>query len=275
MKSVNYKYEPHILPDARLPYLYHGNLLISDSKMIANWHRNIEFLRFYSGTGRVICDGESFDVKKGDVFVANSNCMHAVHSDTGVTYQCLIIDSDFCQENGIDTDKIVFRSIIDDDALAEKFDEVAREINSDNEFRNAAIRSTVLDFLVYLSRNYIEKDAFVDNRVKKNAVENIKIATVYIKSRIDQKLTLDEIAAQTGLSKFHFAREFKKIVGMTTVNYINILKCERARKMLSSGNFLVHEVQELCGFENASYFTKVFKRFCGFSPMEYMKIKDE
>ena len=59
MKSINYMYEPHILPDVRLPYLYHDNLLISDSKMIANWHRNVEFLRFYSGEGRVVCDGET------------------------------------------------------------------------------------------------------------------------------------------------------------------------------------------------------------------------
>jgi len=273
MNSLNYTYEPHILPDARTPYLYHDKIKVTGSKMIPNWHRNVEFLRFFSGEGRVICDGESFAVGEGDIFVANSNCMHAVHSESGVVYQCLIIDADFCQENGIDTDKIAFTPHIHDEELVRKFDDIVCEINSEDKFRITAIRSAVLNFILYLSRNHLDNMALFDKHIKKNTVENIKIATLYIKAHLTEKLSLDDIALQTGLSKFHFAREFKKNVGMTTVNYINILRCEKARKMLSSGNYRVFEVLDECGFENASYFTKVFKKFCGMTPAQYVQIK--
>ncbi|MBQ4630244.1 MAG: helix-turn-helix transcriptional regulator [Clostridia bacterium] len=271
MKSLNYTYEPHILPDARTPYLYHDKIKVTGSKMIPNWHRNVEFLRFFSGEGRVICDGESFTVGEGDIFVANSNCMHAIHSDTGVVYQCLIIDADFCQENGVDTDKIAFTPYIHDEALVRKYDSIVHEIHTESDFRVTAIRSSVLNFLLYLSRNYLDKNTLFDKHIRKSTAESIKIATLYIKSHLTEKLTLDDIAMQTGLSKFHFAREFKKNVGMTTVNYINILRCAKARKMLSSGSYRVYEVQDECGFENASYFTKVFKHFCGVTPAEFLK----
>ncbi|MBQ4527565.1 MAG: helix-turn-helix transcriptional regulator [Clostridia bacterium] len=271
MKSLNYTYEPHILPDARTPYLYHDKIKVTGSKMIPNWHRNVEFLRFFSGEGLVICDGEPFEVGEGDIFVANSNCMHAVHSNSGIVYQCLIVDADFCQENGIDTDKIAFKPCIHDETLIQKYDDIVSEISSENAFRITAIRSTVLAFLLHLSRNYLDNNSLFDKHIRKSSAEGIKIATLYIKAHLTEKLSLDDIALQTGLSKFHFAREFKKIVGMTPVNYINALRCEKAKKLLSSGNYRIYEVQDECGFENASYFTKVFKHYCSVTPAEFLK----
>lgn len=271
MKSINYMFEPHILFDTRIPYLFHEDIIVTDTKMSANWHRNTEFLCFIEGEGRVICDGEVYEVRKGDIFVANSNCMHAIHSDTKVIYHCLIIDADFCIENGIDVDRVNFNPVINDKDIFDKYITITEEIQTSGDFQNTAIRASLLNFLVGLTRGYIQSIDLHNPGVKKDNVENIKIATVYIKFHLSEKLSLDDIAAQSGLSKFHFSREFKRNVGMTTVNYINSLRCEKARKMLDSGSHKIHEVQEMCGFENASYFTRVFKKFCGVTPAEYHK----
>ena len=271
MKSINSMYEPHILYDPRTPYSFAADTVITNSQMSANWHRNPEFLCFLHGEGRVICDGEVFEVKKGDIFVANSNCMHAIHSDSKIQYHCLIIDADFCIENGIDIDRITFTPVINARNIHDKYISITKEIETKGEFQNAAIRAALLNFLVGISREYVQNIDRHNAGAKKDIVENIKIATVYIKFHLSDKLSLDDIAAQSGLSKFHFSREFKRNVGMTTVNYINTLRCEKARKMLDSGSHKIHEVQEICGFENASYFTRVFKRFCGVTPAEYNK----
>jgi len=271
MKSINHMYEPHILFDTMKPYSFVSDIVVTNSTMSANWHRNLEFLCFTDGKGRVICDGEVFEVKSGDIFVANSNRMHAIHSDSRVQYHCLIIDADFCIENGIDVDRIIFESVIKDDDIFEKYIAIIEEISANKEFKNTAIRASILSFLVAVTRGYILSFNMHNQGAKKDIVENIKIATVYIKFHLSDKLTLDDIAAQSGLSKFHFSREFKRNIGMTTVNYINSLRCEKARKMLDSGNYKIHEVQEKCGFENASYFTRVFKRFCGVTPAQYHK----
>ncbi len=155
MKSINYMYEPHILSDTMKPYSFGLDIVVTNSNMSANWHRNPEFLCFTDGEGRVICDGEIFNVKKGDIFVANSNCMHAIHSDSRVQYHCLIIDADFCIENGIDVDRITFDSVINDRSIFGKYIEIAEEVCANREFKNTAIRASILSFLVEASRGYI------------------------------------------------------------------------------------------------------------------------
>jgi AraC-like DNA-binding protein len=50
------------------------------------------------------------------------------------------------------------------------------------------------------------------------------------------------------------------------VRYINILRCEHARKMLQNGNYRVEEVAYLCGFDNMSYFSKTYKKYMGCLP---------
>jgi AraC-like DNA-binding protein/uncharacterized protein (DUF3820 family) len=89
------------------------------------------------------------------------------------------------------------------------------------------------------------------------------MSTNYIKENLTKKLTLDEIAANVGLSKYYFLRQFKKITGYTVIDYVNIIRCEYAQELLRSEKYKVKEVALLCGFDNFSYFTNVYKKYTG------------
>ena len=112
------KYEVHKLNNRKLPFIFRDDEMIAGEKDYTHWHENIELLYFYEGEGLVTTDFKSIRTNTGDVFVINSEKMHMVesaHEEFPVRYYCLIIDSDFCVENGIPVTELYFRDRIEGD----------------------------------------------------------------------------------------------------------------------------------------------------------------
>ena len=69
----------------------------------------------------------------------------------------------------------------------------------------------------------------------------------------------------------HLRRIFKSAVNTTPVKYINYLRLEKAKNMLINSNYSVNEIAFSVGFEDAYYFSRLFKKEIGISPSEYKK----
>ena len=265
-------FESHLLGSRQMPFIFHFHSHKEDinDDLDMNWHPNIELLYFTEGSGRVFCGTQAFDVTAGDLFIVNSNMPHAIASETTVYYHCLIVDNDFCMTNGIDTDNIIFQTPLKDAQAIGMFGNAIREFYACQPYKNAGIKAAVLNLIVYLARNCAETAA-----VPKPAVsmkdESLKLAIGYIKSHINEKLSLTEIADEAGLSKYYFLREFKKMTGETPATFINKTRCENAKKMLKTGCYSIKEVCTKNGFEDLSYFSKIFKRYTGQTPSKYLK----
>lgn len=91
----------------------------------------------------------------------------------------------------------------------------------------------------------------------------------YVKNRFAEKLSLDEIAEYVSLSKSYLSRIFKEETGESLSSYINKVRIDKAKLMLLDNGCPLVDVASLCGFEDQSYFTKVFKRLVGVSPKRY------
>lgn len=259
------RFEPQIIQNVGLPFSF-GNGNGSEF----NWHRNLEILYFTNGSGKVVCNGITFDMKKGDIFVVNSNSLHRVINNSKTNYFFLKIDADFCIENGILTDEIVFMNCINDVEAVKKIECVIDEIENEKKYQNAGIRCSVLSLLIYLARNFTDTVFRYNKKVGSIVIDNIRISMGYINAHFTEQLTIKEIADEVRLSEGHFAHSFKRITGITPVGYINMLRCEKAKKMFLSDAQSVTQVQQECGFSNASYFSKVFKKYCGKTPKEFM-----
>lgn len=81
-----------------------------------------------------------------------------------------------------------------------------------------------------------------------------------------RKITLEEVADHLYLNSSYFSRLFKKETGETFVEYMTRMKMERAREMLSDTSAAVEEVALALGYDNRSYFVKLFKKYYGISP---------
>lgn len=262
------KYELHNLESKKLPFIFHYNI-ISQNQMSANWHENLEIIYVTKGSGYVICNSAFTEVSEGDVFIINSGMLHRMTKNHSFEYYCLIVDSDFLTTNDIPVDNLRFQPLIRSEAVSTLFRNVVTEFSSEKSYRISGIRAQVLQLMVYLARNHSQ--TIPSGEKSKSSDEHIKRAIDYIKTNYPSRLTLKSIAEEVNLSKYYFAREFKKATGMTVITYINATRCHYADKMLQSHQYSVNEIASRCGFENNSYFSKTFKNIMGCLPSEVIK----
>ena len=269
LKTSNAVFEPHIFNNTELPFIYHNSII--DRCDFLNFHENLELLYFKNGSGYVNCDTKQYLVKKGDVVVVNSYATHQIITDGSIERICLIIDNNFCKYHNIDVLRLHFTPLINNEYLNEYIDKVVEAYNYNSEFKYAQIKCAVLNLLLFLCRNYSTPDT--EQTTKYSADKIVRLSVEYIKKNLSKKISANSVAANVGLSKYHFLREFKKKTGFTLSNYINIIRCEYAKELLYTGKYTVKEVSLLCSFDNFSYFTNVFKKHTGSLPSDYIKAK--
>ena len=86
-----------------------------------------------------------------------------------------------------------------------------------------------------------------------------------------EPLNLETLANKYAVNKNYLSTRFRKEVGMTVTDYINLTRVRRSLKLLSSTCLSMPEIAERCGFSDANYFTRTFKKFHGTTPNEYRK----
>ena len=93
----------------------------------------------------------------------------------------------------------------------------------------------------------------------------VKISMEYIHDNLHHDITLEELSAQTHLSKYHFLRVFKKNIGLTPHQYIIIERIQKAKELVLKGKSL-GEVGFDVGFSDQSHFIRNFRKIYGYSP---------
>lgn len=120
---------------------------------------------------------------------------------------------------------------------------------------------------VYLHR-HASKDQQNNNRI--SAVVN------YILVNLDKPLTVEELAAVAHMSPSNFFRVFKNETGISPVTFVNIERIRKAMDMLRDPDIQVKEVFVQCGFQNRSYFNRMFRKMSSMTPNEYQsRMKDQ
>ncbi len=262
-------YEPHLFTQGELPFIFHQDVM-ERMEAICNMHENVEFLSFSKGSARVRVGDAIHSPRAGEIICVDSMAVHQVVCEEKGVYHCLIVDSSFLTENGIDPHALRFEPILRDPEANAAFARIVQAYRSTDAFRSAAIKGAVLSFLLYICRHHAR---LVDDEERVSSQSpTVRAAVEYIKSHLSEPIRLDELAEHVHLSKYHLLRQFKRITGDTVVTYVNRLRCEHAKRLLREGGRTVHQISEACGFESDSYFITVFKKFTAMTPTEYAAV---
>lgn len=93
----------------------------------------------------------------------------------------------------------------------------------------------------------------------------------YVEEHYGEMITREDLGEAACLNPVYLARIFKTRTGKTMGNYILDVKVEKAKEMLKGADMTVSEVSLAVGYDNFSYFSKLFKDRTGVSPKEYRK----
>ncbi|WP_139993214.1 response regulator transcription factor [Paenibacillus paridis] len=94
-------------------------------------------------------------------------------------------------------------------------------------------------------------------------------AQQFVVSHVTEKLTLEDMANHLNLNSSYFSRLFKKETNQNFIEYVNMVKLQKAKELLQQSSKSVEEISDYLGYANKSYFIKLFKREMGMRPSEY------
>jgi YesN/AraC family two-component response regulator len=99
----------------------------------------------------------------------------------------------------------------------------------------------------------------------------IERSILFMKSNLAEKLTLSGIAKEVKLSASHFSLLFRKKTGYSPMEYFIHLRIQKACQLLDSTTYRVSEISEKTGYDDQYYFSRIFKKVMGVSPVNYRK----
>lgn len=102
----------------------------------------------------------------------------------------------------------------------------------------------------------------------------VSAALVEIRKNLNKNIKPEQLAKKSYLSYVQFSRRFKNAVGITPQEFINNMRMEKARYMLSQSSLSIKKIADECGFSNEYYFSNFFKKYNNVSPAEYRKMSD-
>jgi transcriptional regulator GlxA family with amidase domain len=123
-------------------------------------------------------------------------------------------------------------------------------------------------FMIDIDR-YSQSPFAIFTGQKSHDDEPIRKAQELIEANFQDKITVDELAAQLCIGRRNLERRFKKATANTVIEYIQRVKIEAAKKNLESGRKNINEVMYDVGYSDTKAFRTVFKRITGLSPIAY------
>jgi AraC family transcriptional regulator len=125
---------------------------------------------------------------------------------------------------------------------------------------------------VYLTERYSANLPNITPTAGGLPVSRLKRVLEYIQANLDRDIHLDELAAASSLSTFHFAKLFKQSTGSTPHQYVLQRRLERVKELLRDPNISISDVSLQAGFSDQSHLTNVFRRFVGITPSRFRSL---
>lgn len=228
-----------------------------------------------NGKGTLHYEGQIYNISEGDcVFI---DCSRAYVHETGDDLWTLQwvhfyghgmegIYKKYCERGGTP----VFRpvSLV---TLTTGLDKLYSIATSDDYLRDMKINEVLSSLLTCIMEN-----SWLPENQKRTYSDTTDAVINEVKGYIDEhfaeKIVLDELADKFYINKFYLIRLFKVRYGDTIVNYQIGQKINAAKRMLRFSDMSIEDIGYKCGFEDANYFSRAFRKIEGSSPSMYRRI---
>lgn len=153
-----------------------------------------------------------------------------------------------------------------DDGVAE----LKKQVSSQNELSNLR---TKLKELYGITQTVKEAPAAEANETASNSKYLVAKAIEILKTNYFKDLDLKAVSDQLYISTWHLSKLLKKETGSNFIDILNEIRIDESKKLLLSPKLKIYEIAEKVGYVDVPYFTKLFKKHTGQTPMEYKNNK--
>ena len=253
-----------------------------------HWHEEIELEYIVSGQVYVTCEEENILASQGDLVFINQNVRHfitPVQTDGCLLYSIVVHPTFIFGFGQLELEKKYIAPVLHDSALKhihiakdspdyENYLSEIREILSLNDLREDGYELLTKSVLLRIwYQLYKMSTALVAGSVPKTAVQDeqrVKQAILYIQEHFMETVTLEDIAGSIMVSKSECCRCFKRTLNTTPFEYLMKYRImESTKRMHRKPQESISEIAGSVGFNNTSYYNKIFRKYMDCTPTEY------
>jgi AraC-like DNA-binding protein len=129
----------------------------------------------------------------------------------------------------------------------------------------------LLDSLSVTIAHFVLKSTFPENDDSIRLYNRFEVdrAIAYMNSHFAEKITIEKLAGEVNLSAGHFSKVFKSIAGSSPIDFLNLIRLQKARHMLLHHDISLTDIALQCGFNTSSYFSYCFIERYHMTPSAY------
>lgn len=277
--------------DFILPFsIYKGTISPSFPSIATHWHEEIEVIIVLDGSCNYRINLDSFLINKGDILIIGSQSLHSLTSipNKNMTWASFVFNINMLKSSSTDGALLKYIApllnhehqlpiiIKDNTTCYSKIFDVIENILYCYYDKDIAyeleLKSLLFKFFSLLYKNNLIKKHQSKNNITFNTTNKIKLVLNYINDNYSEDISINTLAELCDYSEYHFMRFFKKHIGLTCIQYINNLRLEKSSILLTSTNNTIMDISLEVGFDNLSYFNKLFKRKYNLTPKEFRTI---
>lgn len=267
---------------AKFPFAYYFvNKLHPRYNMEVHWHNECEIIKIVSGTFDIKINLSPYSAKAGDIIFLNSGCIHSgIPKDC--VYECVVFDiASLTQKNPLANTELneilQYKKEIQNLFTPEKKDiyNTLNHIFNLMKNKKEGYQLRTYGMLYYFLGLVKENDLYVKEKeisiTNKKLLSQMKKILNFVETRYMEEIGLEDLAKSVDMNEKYFCKFFKQLTKKTPIEYLNWYRIECACEKIKFSSLSLTDIAFDCGFNDTSYFTKVFKKYNGITPREYQK----
>lgn len=245
-----------------------------------HWHNDMEIIYIKKGMGRIAVDLEPYIVHQGDIVVVPPGQLHSIEQleDSSMEYENIIFQlsmlmathGDTCTEKFFQPllqRKILFPNLYTGSSpiypalsgCLNEMDEICKTFGPGYQL---AIKGQLFSFF-YAMVSSIQAPV---SRRQNKSLDRLKDILKYVETSYGEKISIQDAAKICGFSESHFMKFFKSNMSVSFIDYLNDYRLTMAARLLVSSSDSIVNIAAETGFDNLSYFNRLFKRKYGCTP---------
>ncbi|MEW9670915.1 AraC family transcriptional regulator [Ammoniphilus sp. 3BR4] len=258
------------------PYLVYAGQ-ISDNpewKFPSHKHDDLsEIIFICEGEGTFIINNKTYTAEQGDILIYNKGVIHEEYSNPSnplKTYFCGVSNLSIEGMKELHIIPSEIEPVIRKNKYSQKIESYMSDIFEESSLRAPGyeiICHNILTSLITTIIRIIKLDHM--NNVAADSYSLAHRVKEFIDKNFTKNINLNDIAEKLHVNPYYLSHVFKKEMNYSPINYLINRRIGEAKRLLVSTDMKVWEIAKIVGYENANYFTLLFKKMTGESPKKF------